>query len=134
MSGRLPLLRWQACQAIDRKAGEVRLRFVSACSGQEAVHQAKRTEAQAYLAAFAVDPEAVPGPHLAAEAVRRAMSAEDLAEEVLAASAAWLLGEHSPAIEAERVGGKADVRAAADAPGIADALADCLAALEEIVP
>lgn len=133
MSRTLALLRWLAHRDIDHKAGEVRQLYISDPPGQQRVYDAKLQEAQAYLAAHALDPEtATAGPYLAAEATRRGMTALALATEVQAAATAW--AATSPQIEAERVGGKQDVNAAADAAAVETARTACLAALDALAP
>lgn len=124
MSAALSLIKWHACRDIDTKAGEVRQLLISDPSGQQRVYEAKLGEARELLA----NPGAVPGAYLAAEATRRGMSCLAVAAEVVAAAATYQT--ISPLIEAERVGGKADVRGAQDGEAVHLALAACLAALD----
>lgn len=133
MSRQISLVRWDAHTLIDKKAGEVRALFISDPTGQQAVYQTKLAEARAFIAAYALDQNATPGPHIAAESARRGMTAYALAVEVDTLGSYWL-DTVSPAIEAERVGGKQDVTDAADEAAVAEALADCLAALDAITP
>ncbi len=129
----LRLQQHRAKAAIDEKAAEVRRRFISDLVGQDGVYADKLAEARAYIAEFALDANATPGDLIDAEATRRGMGAIELAEEVEAAGTAWLSGARV-AIEAERVGGKKDVEAAADEAAVSVALAACLAALDAITP
>ncbi len=133
MSRPLSLLRWDAHTLIDKKAGEVRALFISDPTGQQAVYQTKLAEAREFIAAYALDENTTPGPHIAAEATRRGMTPLALATEVDGLGSYWL-DTVSPAIEAERVGGKQDVTDAADEAAVAAALAASLAALDAMTP
>ncbi|RVU49523.1 hypothetical protein [Rubrivivax rivuli] len=124
MNAPLAKLKFLACQDIDRKAGEVRLKFISAASGQQRVYERKRAEAAALVA----DPQSMPGNFLFAEAQRTGRSAMEVAQAILAAVCREDLA--APFIEAERVGGKRDVRLANSPEAVAAALASSLAALE----
>lgn len=113
---------------IDAKASEVRSHFITEGVGQSAVYMAKYEEAQAYKADNTNDV-----PHLDAEAKRRGMVVDALADEVIATRAAWT-NPASATIEAERVGGKHDVRAASDADSKHAAADNAIAALDAITP
>lgn len=133
MSKTLEVLKWHAHAAIDKKAGEIRALYISDPTGQMAVYQTKLAEAKAYIAAYALDQDAVPGPHIAAESARRGLTALALATEVESLGSLWL-DVLSPAIEAERVGGKEDVSNAEDQAAVDAEAASCLAALDAMKP
>jgi hypothetical protein len=101
------------CDRIDRRAGEIRLRFKSGGEGQDAVYLMKQAEAEACLAAAAVG--AVPSgayPMLEAEVGITAADVVAVAQAVAARAAAWRT--LSAVIEARRLAAKAAVLAAAD--------------------
>jgi hypothetical protein len=104
--------KYLAHQEIDRVAGEVRTRYITDVPGQQAVYMTKLSEARAYLAAVqAGNSQPQPGPHLAAEAAALGTTAAALAATVVATGDLWA-GVLSPAIEAQRMAGKAAVQAA----------------------
>jgi hypothetical protein len=116
---------------IDAKASEVCARFITSGTGQSAVYLTKYEEARAYKAASS--PNDSDYPYIVAEANRRGMNVSDLADEVIATRNAWT----SPAgatIEAERVGGKQDVRAASTADDKRAAADAAIDALDGIAP
>jgi len=115
---------------IDANASDVRTRFITSGDGQDGTYIAKRDEARAYQ--HDSDPTAADYPWLEAEAARRGMTISALADEVLARQAAWV--DAGKRIEAERVGGKADVRAASTAGGKRTAADNAIAALDRIRP
>lgn len=101
------------CDRIDRRAGEIRLRFKSGGEGQDAVYLMKQAEAEACLAAAAAG--AAPSgayPMLEAEVGITAADVVAVAQAVAAKAAAWRL--LSAAIEARRLAAKAAVLAATD--------------------
>ena len=101
------------CDRIDRRAGEIRLRFKSGGEGQDAVYLMKQAEAEACLAAASVG--AVPSgayPMLEAEVGITAADVVAVAQAVTAKAAAWRM--LSAVIEARRLAAKAAVLAAAD--------------------
>ncbi len=112
MSIPIPLVKLLAFNAIDRAAGEARLRYISDLPGQAAVYLEKRAEAERYIAAHSANPgTAVPGPHIAAEAASRNLTPLALASEVATLANFWLVTV-SPQVEALRVSGKQRARAA----------------------
>lgn len=131
MSNMLVSAKHYASRDIDRVAGEARLRYITDVPGQQAVYLVKLSEAQAYAAAYAIDPESVPGPHLAAEASGTSQTAIAVAEAVIALAALWN-DQLSPAIEGLRLGGKATVSAAADIAAVEAARDAAMAALRQV--
>jgi len=114
------------CDRIDRRAGEIRLRFKSGGEGQDAVYLMKQAEADACLAAAAVG--AVPSgsyPMLEAEVGITAADVMAVAQAVAAKAAAWR--KLSAVIEARRLTAKAAVLAAADDQAAQVAWAEAMA-------
>lgn len=99
------------CDRIDRRAGEIRLRFKSGGEGQDAVYLMKQAEAEACLAAAVAVPSGT-YPMLEAEVGITAADVVAVARAVAAKAAAWRM--LSAAIEARRLAAKAAVLAAAD--------------------
>jgi hypothetical protein len=97
---------------IDQLAGELRLRYITDVPGQQAVYLTKLDEATRYLQQVQQGQTGLAGPHLQAEAAALGVTALVVAQSVSASAALWL-GSISPAIEAQRMAGKAAVRAAA---------------------
>lgn len=103
---------------IDQAAGDARVKYITEVPGQQAVYQIKREEALAYLAGVVNGaPTLTAGPHIAAEAAARGITALATAQIVADLAAVWT-GTLSPAIEAARMGGKIAVDAAADEAGV----------------
>jgi hypothetical protein len=129
--------RYLAQRDIDRAAGEARLRYITDVPGQQAVYLTKLAEATAYLAAYALDPQSIAPPHIAAEATATESTPLAVAQQVAGLGALWTEGL-SPAIEAARLGGKRSVTLAtgADDEAIAAAIeaarVAALAALDAI--
>lgn len=121
----------ESLQRIDRKASEVRNRFISEGVGQEAVYLNKYDEAKAYQAAST--PTDSDYPYLIAEAQRRGMAVSDLAAEVITRRNNWTEPPGCQ-IEAERVGGKQDVRNADTADAKRAAADNAIANLDAIQP
>lgn len=116
---------------IDHAAGQARLRYITDVPGQQAVYLLKLSEAEAYVAAYALDTNATPGPHLAAEATATAATAISVAEAVVALATLWNT-QLSPAIEGARMGGKAAVAAAATVEAVESARDAAISALSAI--
>lgn len=120
------LAKWFAKEEIDRRAGELRARFITDVPGQQAVYMMKLAEARAYL----VDQNAA-APHIAAEAQALGQTAAQVAAAVVATADTWNT-VLSPAIEAARLGGKAAVDVAVDQAGVSEALSAAVATLAGI--
>lgn len=120
-----------ALDQIDRAAGAARVRYITSVPGQEAVYLRKMQQAKEYLAAYAEDPMAAVPPYIEAEAAALRISGYELAQQVLTVASLWddVL---SPAIEAQRIGGKRAVEVAVDAAAIQAALAAAVGFLDEI--
>jgi hypothetical protein len=116
---------------IDGAASKARERFITRAVGQAAVYLTKYEEARNYQAASS--PTDSDYPYLNAEAQRRGMSISDLAAEVVTRRNEWT-DPPGCTIEAERVGAKADVRAAGTAQGKRDAAEAAAATLDGITP
>lgn len=121
-------LKFLACQQIDARAGEVFQRLGTAPAVQTRLYERKRAQASALVA----DPQTTPGSYLVAEAQRTGRTELQVAESILLACQREDIA--APLIEAERVGGKREVRAAASAEGVEAARVACLAALEALAP
>jgi hypothetical protein len=126
MSTELRRAQWAAMQEIDRVAGEARSTYLGRTLAQEEVYREKYAEAVAHQAA----PAAPAGPFLAAEAQRCQLSVPVLAAAIVAQHQHYRSA--SPAIEAERRGGKHDVRAATSPERIEAALTASVAALRAL--
>jgi hypothetical protein len=128
-------MKWQAHRDIDEAAGQARLRHITDVPGQQAVYARKREQAAAYLAAVAADPQAdplpTPGPYIVAEAAALGVTAAELAANVVEIATLWE-DTLSPAIEAQRISGKAAVQVAADEAAVLAARDAAIAALIEI--
>lgn len=121
-----------AKMAVDRAAGEARLRYITDVPGQQAVYITKLAEAEAYLASVvAGQPTAQPGAYIAAEAAVRGISAVQMSELVVALAAQWsqVVG---PAIEAARIAAKLQLDAAGTVPEIEAARDAAIAALDAL--
>jgi hypothetical protein len=94
--------------SIDKRAGEVRLLFITDAPGQDMVYQQKRREAEAYLANPSIDPQEI--PHIAAEATAQGVSLSDKATEIIGQSSMW--ATVSAVIEARRLTAKSAVTSA----------------------
>jgi len=121
----------ECVQAIDQAASRARDRFITSGVGQSAVYLSKYDEARSYVAASS--PTAKDYPYLSKESARRGMTIGDLADEVIARRNQWTDPPGSD-IEAERVGGKDDVRAASTLDGKKTAADNAIAALDGIRP
>ena len=117
-------------RVIDAAASAARGRFISSGVGQDGVYVVKGQQAEAYAAAGYTGP--VPS-YIAAEAQALGITAQEAAQRMLAVRDAWntTLG---PTIEAQRIGGKAQVRAAPTVEALAVKLAEVLAGLQAIQP
>lgn len=131
MTTSVPIARLRAQRVIDAAAGVARLRYITDVPGQQVVYLSKREQAVAYLAAHALDAEAVVPPYIEAEAAALGVSGATLAQQVVDIAAVWE-GELSPAIEAARIGGKAAVEAAEDLAAVETARDAAVAALAAI--
>lgn len=121
----------ECLERIDRKASRVRERFITSGTGQSAVYITKYEEARAYKAASS--PTDSDYPYLAMESDRRGVTVANLADEVIATRNGWT-DPAGATIEAERVGGKQDVRAASDADSKRSAANSAIATLDDIKP
>ena len=127
----LPVLRLKAVNAINTAAAEARMRHITGYAGQDMVYAAKLSQAQAYLAAYAIDTGATVPGYVAAEVAAVGGTAEGAADAIVAAADAFHSGP-GPDIEHARRAGKAAVLAASTAQDVAAALADALDALAAI--
>jgi hypothetical protein len=126
------MARWHACAAIDRAAGEARLRYITDIPGQDQTYMIKREQALAYAAAVALDPDAPVPSYIAAEATALAQSPAATATTIATQADDWN-DTINPQIEAARLAGKAAVAAAAaDATSIEAARDTAIATLEAI--
>lgn len=111
-----------ALRQIEEFAGRTRLRYISDGPGQQGARMQKLLESKSYLNSFVAGvPTVQPGPYLVADAARTGRTATAVATEVMQAAQAWD-GQIDPQIEAERVGGRKDVRAAQTAEQVQTAL------------
>lgn len=94
-------------QKIDFEAGEFRKNFITSVPGQEAIYRIKQIEAETW--AEGADPAGF--PYLSAEANVRGISLADMVAMILQIAAQWTA--ISVAIEAQRIGAKEAVTAAA---------------------
>jgi hypothetical protein len=120
----------RALDAIDVKAGQVRLRFITDVPGQQATYIRKAEQARAYAAAGYTG--TLP-PYIAAEAAATGLTAAQCSDTIIGLSDLWE-GTIGPAIEQVRIGGKQAVTAAADIEAVNTALATALGTLEAITP
>jgi len=104
------------CQRIDADAEVARAQFLTPGEGQALTYFAKQMEAES----LAADPDA-PAIILRAEAAAMGVPVADLAQEVLAAVAAWTA--KNAAIEAARRGAKKQISEAETLPAIKAAAA-----------
>lgn len=125
MTVSLALQRARALRAIDEAAGEARLRYITEVPGQQAVYMLKLAEARAHIEG------AQPGPHLVAVAAAMARTTQDVAAEIADIAAVWEQ-TLSPAIEAARLAGKAEVMAAEASEQVAQHRDAALSALQNI--
>ena len=123
--------RLRAQRDIDRAAGAARLRYITDVAGQQAVYLVKLEQARSYIAAHALDAQALVPPYIAAEAAAVGMTALEVAQEVVELATAWN-DVAGPAIEGARLGGKAAVQAADDEAAINAARDAAIAALAAI--
>lgn len=115
---------------IDKEAAKARSRFISTGAGQDATYVVKGEQAQAYRdAGYAGD---VPA-YIALEAAATGSTAQATADLILTLRDQWntLVG---PAIEAQRIGGKASVRAAETVEQVDAAMRAATLALQAITP
>lgn len=112
LSKNLDPLKNKACAEIDGEAENIRGRYITLGSGQAMVYDQKRTEAEAYIAAYNAGQTLPQGeiPHLAAEADRNGVSLFDQAVIYLTLRQQWLTV--SPIIENARLAAKDAVMAA----------------------
>jgi hypothetical protein len=120
----------RALDAIDVKAGQVRLRFITDVPGQQATYIRKAEQARAYAAAGYTG--TLP-PYIAAEAAATGLTAAECTDTIIGLSDLWE-GTVGPAIEQVRIGGKQAVTTAADIEAVNTALATALGTLEAITP
>lgn len=104
--------------SIDEEAEAIRLRYITAGSGQAMVYQQKNAEAEAFKADISPTPDASKYPFLAASVGIEGDTMEAVADMVLATRAQWY--GMAAAIEGVRLGTKRDIEAA---PSIAAAQA-----------
>ncbi|TNE38308.1 MAG: hypothetical protein EP345_17505 [Sphingomonadales bacterium] len=100
-------LKTQMCDKIDAECAEIRKRFITDITGQDATYQFKLLEAKRWQSGD--DPADY--PYLGREAVKRGMALADLVAEVLATGALWI-GTIDPELESSRVAAKKTVLAA----------------------
>ena len=99
------MLKQRAQKAIDSQAGQVRLRYITDVPGQQAVYMTKLEQAQAYLAARALNAGAAVPPYLAAEAGATGETAFVVATAIAQLATLWN-EQLGPAIEGARLGAK----------------------------
>jgi len=115
-----------AIRAIDQAADEARKKLITAITAQPETYREKWLEVLEYRETSAE------GEYLTAEATRRGLTVEALVQEIEATRAQWTTV--NAGVEAERVGGKDDVRDAADVAGIEAAREDAVASIWSKVP
>lgn len=117
-----------AQRQIDKAASDARSRFITVGYGQEMTYLVKQQQAQSYVdAGYQGD---VPS-FLAAESALRGISAQAVADEILAVALPWqnVIG---PQIEAIRLAGKEVVAAQADVQGVDQAMRSAVSQLQAI--
>jgi len=113
----LPVLREQALEEIDRRAGEARAPYLTDIPGQALVYEAKRREAVAWIAAGEpTDPKDVDFPIAAAEALACGRTLAEQLKVYAAEAAAWQV--LAGTMEATRMAAKQAVLAATDVAAI----------------
>ena len=127
-----------ALRTIDRSAERARERHAAKLRHSVgATYRQKYDEARAYADAGYPSGSIADYPYIQAEADRKGVSYQTVADDVIAKHDAWQGTDQAlnPQIEAERTGGKDDCRAAYDAgdrTGIETARDDAVAALDKI--
>lgn len=111
----------EAEAASDAAAGAARARYITVAPGQEATYQIKEAQARAYLATGTI------GGMMQAEADALGQTVAAVAATVVATADAWI--QLATGIEALRIGGKAQVRAATDWTAIAPIVGSVTATL-----
>lgn len=119
-----------AQRQIDKAASDARSRFITVGYGQEMTYLVKQAQAQAYVDAGYQGE--VP-PFIASEAGLRGLSAQAVADEILAVALPWqnVIG---PKIEALRLAGKEAVAKQADVQGIDQSMRSTILQLQGITP
>lgn len=113
-----------AINAIDQAANNKRAEYITDILGQPEVYRQKYEEVVEYRANGTV------GAYIDAGATRRGITVDALATEIEATRQQWLALDAK--IEAERVGGKQDVRAATDEAGVIQVRYAAVAAIEAL--
>lgn len=118
-----------ARRSIDRYAGTVREKFITAVSGQALTYQEKADEAADYVAAgYPADLSSY--PFIQADVDAMGITSTEAADAILAQKSAWIaIGAQ---IEKLRLGGKKQVMDATDTTVVATILADTMAALDAV--
>lgn len=124
-------LRARAIAHLDQAAAEARMRHITGAPGQAMVYAAKLAQAQAYLAAHALDADAPVPAYVAADVAVQGGTAGAAAQAIIDAAESFHDGA-GPAIEQARRGGKLAIQAATTAEAVATALADALEALAAV--
>ena len=119
-------LRAAAGAAVDSRAENVRLRYITGGAGQASTYIEKASQADSFKAA-GYPAGAVP-PMVQAEADATGQTPQQAADLILATRDAWLV--KGAQIERERRRGKVDIDAARDEAGVAAARDASIAALE----
>lgn len=97
--------RQRAKRLVDEAAGDARTRYITDVPGQQEVYIRKREQALAYVAAYELDPGAVPLPYIRDEAEATGETYGYVANLIIMLSNAWSL-EIGPRIERVRLLGK----------------------------
>jgi len=126
-----------AIDLIDRKAGEVRLRFITDVPGQQATYTVKGQQARTYLLALAYRETEPTSPvpevpsFIAAEAQARGTTPEAAAQVIKTLADLWE-GSIGPMIEQVRIMGKLGVEQAVSKEEVAQTLAQTIQQLDAI--
>lgn len=125
-------LKANASSAVNRAIGEYRLNFITDIPGQQAIYQAKRDEAVAFLALDPVPSDPTGFPLLTAETGLTAPTAAELAQLWLDLNTFWV--QVSADLEAMRITAIQAINAAANRPAIDAAVSALEAAIAAYVP
>lgn len=128
---RIGAVRGIGLSTIDQAAAQARQRHITGLAGQDMVYTAKLAQAQAYIAAHAVDTDAVVPGYVAAEVAAAGGTALQAAQAIVAAADAFHSGP-GPQIEQARRAGKLAVASAATQQAVEAATASALQALQTI--
>lgn len=131
MTASLSRARRLARQQIDAAAAEARLRHLTGLAGQDLVYAAKLAQAQAYLAAHALDSGASVPAYVAADVAVQGGTAVAAAQAIVQAAAAFH-DAAGPAIEQARRGGKLAAGAATTPEAVQAAVDAAIAALHAV--